>query len=276
MNQSGGPAVKSRFAVEPKPESSPSPIYAAALLPPDAPAIEAPGIEQGLTLRTVEIGGWCAFAGVVGLSMFMGDDAEQRLQDPAWLTPRAIAHERALLEARTHVDLLPLPFGTVFHSLDSLADRCDRHAEVLADFFARTCGASEWCIKVTASRRDAIEHEVESRLNLEVGAEASGAAYLRAQARRRAIETEVLHDLSAFADEQADRLDAIARDSSDRRQTSGEPDIETLAHWAFLVDRRESERVSELTREINHGAPSGVRFDLAGPFPPYSFTPRLS
>src|ERR1700691_4246745 len=67
-------------------------------------------------------GDFCAIAKRIALEEFCGPDAEQRLADPAWVTPRAIAHGRVIAEVFRGSQVLPAPFGTLFSSVRVLGD----------------------------------------------------------------------------------------------------------------------------------------------------------
>ena len=62
-------------------------------------------------------GDLCAIAKRVSLDEdSCGPDADRRLEDPAWVTPRALDHGRVIAEVFRASPVLPVPFGTLFSS----------------------------------------------------------------------------------------------------------------------------------------------------------------
>ncbi len=58
----------------------------------------------------------------VPLAEFDGPTAEARLQDPAWLVPRACRHKQVVEAVMTRSAVLPVRFGAVFSSPRALRD----------------------------------------------------------------------------------------------------------------------------------------------------------
>ena len=97
-------------------------------------------------------GDLCAIAKRVSLEEFCGPDADRRLADPAWVTPRAIDHGRVIAEVFRGSPVLPVPFGTLFSSPRVLGDFLEQNADLIKGFFEYAAGCEEWGIKAMLDR----------------------------------------------------------------------------------------------------------------------------
>jgi len=241
-------------------------------------SFEAPGLEGAQRARVVDVGGgFRAVVVEVPGSMFAGEDAEARLQDVAWLAPRAERHEAIVRAARALGALMPVGFGSVFSSLETMRSSIAAHATSISSFLDETRDCDEWSLKAWVSRAAAVER-AERALASEHGAGGSGAAYLRArrlaeQAAARA-EDRVLERIEGLLDD----LGSTIADAAERRTVASEaePDDWLIAHVALLV-RRPSRaafdaRLDELAGPLEA---EGIRLELTGPWAPYSFCPPL-
>jgi len=224
-------------------------------------------------------GDLCAIAKRVSLDEFCGPDAERRLEDPAWVTPRAIDHGRVIAEVFRGSPVLPVPFGTLFSSPRVLGDFLDRNADLIKGFFEYAAGCEEWGIKALLDRERLKRSLIESITQAQSAAVSPGLRYLR---ERRADQM-ANEQSSAWLDQNfkvvVNALDQCATRSCQRRilDDSKQPDRrEEVLNLAALLAR---ERVAEFRRLIqafNHErAEDGLSLALTGPWPPYSFCPAL-
>ena len=123
-------------------------------------------------------GDLCAIAKRVSLEEFCGPDAERRLADPAWVTPRAIGHGRVIAEVFRDSPVLPVPFGTLFSSPRVLGD-FERNGDLIKGFFEYAAGCEEWGIKALLDCERLKRSLIESIADAESGAVSPGLRYLR-------------------------------------------------------------------------------------------------
>jgi gas vesicle protein GvpL/GvpF len=239
-----------------------------------------PGSSLGLErLFLQRDGNLCAVAKMVSLDEFCGPDAERRLEDPEWVTPRAIDHGRVIGEIFRDRAVLPVPFGTLFSSTQVLAVFLKRNTELINGFFDYAAGCEEWGIKALLDR-DALKRSLtESIVALESAAVAPGLRYMRARRAEQMAEQQSSVWLDQKFELLASALDQCATRSSSRRilddseQSDGREEILNLA--ALLARDRVIEfnsRIEAINREC---VVAGLRFELTGPWPPYSFCPAL-
>ena len=123
-------------------------LYLFCLVPaPHLPRLKDAGV-HGLPAPAAE--GFreiTAILSPVALEEFCGPGGEANLQDPSWLAPRLARHQEVISGLMRHSPLLPLPFGTLFSSRDSLARCLARHRRAIRDFWEEVAGREEWAVK---------------------------------------------------------------------------------------------------------------------------------
>ena len=227
-------------------------------------------------------GNLCAIAKRVSLEEFCGPEADRRLADPAWVTPRAIDHGRVIAEVFRSSPVLPVPFGTLFSSPRVLEDFLERNANLIEGFFEYAADCEEWGIKALLERSTAHKW---LRAQIAVACASSGAPasaglrYIQQRQSEAAAEKQLQHWLLGACESIARSLDDCA---SDRRQRAildpAIPDDsrELVLNLAALIPR---ERREDLFAHIENSnaerAEQGLSFVLNGPWPPYSFYPPL-
>jgi hypothetical protein len=224
-------------------------------------------------------GDLCAIAKRVALEEFCGPDAARRLEDPAWVTPRAIDHGRVIEEVFRGSPVLPVPFGTLFSSLRVLEDFLDRNADLIRGFFDYAADCEEWGIKALLDRELLKRSLVESITQADSAALSPGLRYMR---DRRADQM-AQQQSSAWLDRNftvvANALGQCATRSCQRRilDDSIQPDgREEVLNLAALLARGRVADFRVIIEAINRErAGDGLTFALTGPWPPYSFCPAL-
>ena len=224
-------------------------------------------------------GGLCAIAKRVSLEEFCGPEADRRLADAAWVTPRAIDHGRVIAEVFRGGLVLPVPFGTLFSSTRALEDFLERNGEVIKGFFKNAAGCEEWGIKAMLDREQLKRSLIESIAGAESAAVSPGLRYLRERRVDQMADQQSGPWLEQNLAAVAEALDHCATRSCQRRiiddtkQLDGREEIVNLA--ALLACDRVAEfrrRIELIDRETAEG---GLSFALTGPWPPYSFCPAL-
>jgi len=191
-------------------------------------------------------------------------------QDASWLSWALARQHRALESLSESVPVYPLQFGLIVPSAEEMLGIAESQNAALKDYFALISGASEWGIKAAlndvADDPSAIPEPV------------SGLAWLKAkqaapEQRRRRIESamvkvqEVLNDLLAFGRAKTDVQRQAVVPAKQRLE---------IVNSAILVDKQMSEAFLNCARKNKAQlAQEGIEFTVSGPWPPYSFRPRL-
>jgi hypothetical protein len=223
--------------------------YAYAVLP-----AAAPDVDDVLGLR----GGAVRVVRGSALSVAVGDAPDDvvmdETSDPQVAAEVAVTHFEVVEALFRRGHLLPLRMCTVFASDESALSTVTAAAPALLAAMDHVAGAAQWTVRVPLRpARD----DLAARAS-------SGADYLKRLGDRRRDESE--------------RLTAARRDAARLLAEAGRYAVEvdpgadngqTLSA-SFLVP---VEATESFTRYVRGGGPADVA--VLGPFPPYSFVPRL-
>lgn len=226
-------------------------------------------------VRLLEVGG----RGRLGLKRWLvvadaplreyGEKAiEEGLKDLDWVARAAVAHER-VVEAFLRVPaLLPMKLFTIFASDERAVEHIASERTKIDALLDQVRNREEWGVRVRLDRAKAPAASV-------AGGEpnASGADYL---ARKKALRDAAIHQAGrrhTLASEVYERLGSWADASRRRRAGELPPDAGPLLLDAvFLVARsRAASFQGRARREAEQLAGAGLRVELTGPWPPYSF-----
>jgi len=244
--------------------------------------LDGPGLEKGFPLRLHAMGSLGAVVCPVSLDDFSGAEAEDRLQDTAWLMPRICRHEEVVERAMTLSPVLPLQFGTIFSSPEALEERVRPHKEVIEEFLNKAAAREEWAVKGYWDKTQALKllsQEKQRQESERLAAMGPGQRYFEQKKLDAAAKEELVQWLWRTCEAMSQSL---ARHGAEFRQrgllsmqASG-TNREMAANWAFWVPR---EQVDDLKAQIQKDLPvnstQGLFFECSGPWPPYTFAPRL-
>lgn len=238
--------------------------------------VTLPGGIENQTVEVVEHGGTHAVFSTLPRSLFQGEEAESNLQDIAWITPRAAAHDEVIKRVIEQTAVYPLPFGTLFSSLDRVREEMDSKLELIQEVFTKVEGCHEWGVRILLDRKAAVENLVEQEI-AEQGVELSdsqGTRHMQMQRLRRDAKQRLAGELKGtlvgylellrdHTTEEMARKNVLATDSSG---------LEGLAHWSFLVEDKSQEDFVQSIKSISEQAKKvGLHLTVSGPWPPYSF-----
>ena len=225
----------------------------------------------------------CAVTSEVPLEDFCGPAAELRMQDLAWVGPRALRHEAVVEQVMRHSPVLPARFGTLFSSQESLAEFLDLHRDAISQFFERVADQEEWSIKGLLDRKQAGQDFVSTSLAAQqeqLAALPPGTRYFQAQRIRSAAAKALSLWLNEACRQVASELQEVASDFRECPIVPCEPlesGSEVVLNWAFLLRKGATAAFRSRIDAVNERhATRGLAFELSGPWPPYRFVPPLS
>lgn len=259
-------------------------LYVFCFAPPDLPAAPPGAGLDGLSALALER--FAAASAVVSNVLpeeFCGPRAEERLQDLAWVGPRACRHEQVVEEVMHRSAVLPARFATIFSTHARLEDFVDRNAAAISGFFARLDGREEWAVKGWLDRAGAIRALSAAELarrQPQLEAMTPGRRHLEQQRLRAAAGSRVHRWLEESGRDAAAILATLAPQCTQRhivRPRDPANSAEMVFNWAFLISREQREPFrAQVERASDTYANQGLAFTLSGPWPPYSFVPELS
>jgi hypothetical protein len=217
------------------------------------------------------------------LQDFCGPAAELRMQELAWVGPRAFRHEAVVEQVMRHSPVLPARFGTLFSSQESLAEFLDMHRKTISQFLERVADQEEWSAKGLLDRKQAVQALMSGSLAAQqeqLAALPPGIRYFQEQRIRAGAEKELSLWLNETCRQVASDLMKQASDFRECQVVPREPPesgTEVVLNWAFLLPRGASAAFRLRINQVNAGhATTGLVFELSGPWPPYRFVPPLS
>jgi hypothetical protein len=227
-----------------------------------------PGVDPRFTVRAIRQADIAALASAVPLSDYGAEPLKRNLNELPWLERVARAHQRVLDGALKQATIVPLRLCTVFEDDAGVEAMLEREHPVLAGALARLAGRQEWSVKLIAAPRGARDRAGED-------APQSGRAYVDRLRRDRAARTDAQRVARAAAQELHRGLASYAVAGRVLRKPSRELSDdggELVLNGAYLV---QAERVAEFraaaTELGNRHSAGGLRVEITGPWPPYSF-----
>lgn len=218
----------------------------------------------------------------VSLEEFCGPAAEQKMEDLAWVGPRACRHEEIVEQVMRRSPVLPARFGTLFSSLEKLETLIKEHHDAISEFLARIADKEEWAVKGLLDRPRARNELISEALAGQKATPSSltpGIRYVQEQRIRADVEKQLNGWLRKACREIAGELSRHASGFCEGRLMSlGETTTgaDKILNWAFLVPRH---AVTDFRAQIDRAntvhARHGLVFEPSGPWPPYSFCPSL-
>lgn len=184
------------------------------------------------------------------------------------------AHARVVAEVFASTAIVPLRFGALFASAGAVAAMLRSEQTVLSEVLSRLDGAAEWAVRVTWDAhlaRDALVEQVPPGPD----GRSSGRAYLAARKREQDARQHLGTAKRQLADAIHRRLSEHARQAV--LCTATRPSHEPAAapglvlDAAYLVDHHDGALATQLEQELAAGQVCGLRAQLTGPWPPYSF-----
>lgn len=218
----------------------------------------------------------------VSLEDFCGPSAESRLQDVAWIGPRACRHEEVIEQVMRHSPVFPTRFGTIFSSTQRLEQLLKIHYGTIFQFLEQTHNKEEVALKGFVDRDQAKKTLVTAALDGEAErlAELSpGMRYFQKKQTLSGAEKDLNRHLKEVLEAIWNDFKNYATDFSERKLMSREAtglEVDMVLNWAFLLARDSKEDFRERVNQARDDhAKLGLTFELSGPWPPYSFCPPL-
>ncbi len=221
-------------------------------------ALPWPAGIEGQPVTVMLTSSFAAVISRVAAEAFAEPQVEPRNLDLAWLAPRVIAHQNVVERACQWASFVPAAFATLFSgdtALESYLSREESRFRALLDDLQ---GQEEWGVKVVLDREAAKAEKLAARKPAWSGLP-PGLQYL---AERKAV-LAIDQELNTEAGERLTALCRLVETMGARSAPALSPDAVSL-----LLPRSRFALLCELARRFES---AGVRLELTGPFPPYSF-----
>jgi hypothetical protein len=239
-----------------------------------APAME--GVDGENRLRVVERGDLAALVSEVDAGAFSQETIDERAADLDWLGAIGYHHQQVVEEACRSSDAIPLRAFVLFSTEEALAEYLEHRAEELREILGVIAGREEWTVKLEFDEKT-WTHTIERRAPslAALAAEAEGAPAGKAYLLRRKMD-------EARKNAAREAVDAIAAEMEGRisRQLAVPVVAElsrtgSMPQFNVLLERSRAAEMEQLAGELQREyGEEGVRPQLSGPWPPYTFVTR--
>jgi hypothetical protein len=195
---------------------------------------------------------------------------EEATEDLDLVERLARGHDRVLRALARRTVVVPARLGSLYPSRQAVARMLDDNRTALTAALERLSGRFEWGVKVYAE--PARERPAPRPA---AGDRPSGVAYLRRKQAEQEQRAAAQRDGAALAAElhraiAARAHAAVSRPQQDPRLSGRRAPM--LLNGAYLVDRADEEAFAAAVHQLaERHQPAGLRLELTGPWPPYSF-----
>ncbi|HET7768303.1 MAG TPA: GvpL/GvpF family gas vesicle protein [Chloroflexota bacterium] len=221
-----------------------------------------------------------AIVGNVPTSDFDEAPLNANLSQMEWLAPRAEAHQRVNARvAERSAASLPLSFGTIFRTEDSLRRMLRERSAELAERLSAVRGCAEWVVTV---RRDlaraaaSVEREdpVLTRAKSDLEAASPGRRYLLQRQLDELRRSAVRRADATVASEVSDTATRVSRRiHAEPLVASSEASAPVVARLSALVERAGESQFRDAIDRLNaQWHERGYDVERSGPWPVYRFS----
>lgn len=237
------------------------------------------GIDDISPLLTLELGGIVAVIGEIDA----GEFNEQNLQSMEWVRQRAYRHAALVEKIMGSSSVLPVKFGTIFDSTESLTRLLTQHRERIAAFLEKLRGKSEWSVKAyldeERARSSVSEENPAIQARIATMSSAPGARYLQQKQVDVMLDAALRVWVADQARNMGDALSDHAVETAELRllssEASGRPERMVFNGSFLLADPILPAFRAALSALHEAGSEDGLTLELKGPWPPYNFCPDL-
>jgi hypothetical protein len=255
------------------PTTGPEKIYALLGI-----TLEAP-LQAGSGWSLVPADGLLAVLAEYDADRFVGETAERDLADPQKVAALALAHAQQVEQLFHQTAVLPVALGSLFSTAAPVEQLLRRNRDAILQFLRRVAAHQEWAVKAaidaTAAKGRFIERavaaaEIDSQMP-------AGARYFRQQAIRRQAAGQFQAVLHQRCQQLRQPLSLWCTDVLERPILPRDDGRQSVVSWSLLVcERFQGEISSRIAAMESALADAEITLELSGPWPPWSFVPRLN
>jgi hypothetical protein len=220
---------------------------------------------RGAALDVVRHRGLEAVVSDVPLEEFDEAGLKRNLENFTWLEEVARAHDDVVWAVAASAPTAPMRLATIFLDDEAVRRRLEELRAPLTEVLDRVTGRAEWSVKVLAPPVAGGATEADEPT--------TGAEFLRRRKAQAGEREQRLQEGVRAAEEVHDELAAAA--VAARVLSPQDPQLtgleETMVlNGAYLVAHDAGEAFTQRVRDLDARL-TGVRVEVAGPWPPYSF-----
>ncbi len=227
----------------------------------------------GGPIRAVAAAGLTAVAEDVGLAEFGEEALRRNLEDLDWLEATARAHHRVIDAVARQGPLVPMRLATVYRGEDHISAMLTERGAAFRSALRRISGRKEWGVKAYAGRQPETSDDSAITAGPPGPGSGAGTAYLRRRRGQLAAQKNAHRETLASAEKIHAELSPYAAET--RLHPPQAPQLTgsrapMILNAAYLLDSARGEDFAAAVTALA-GQHPGLRLELTGPWPPYSF-----
>jgi Gas vesicle synthesis protein GvpL/GvpF len=227
----------------------------------------------GRQVRTVAAAGLAAVVEDVGLAEFGEEALRRNLEDLDWLETTARAHHGVINAVAQQGPLVPMRLATVYSDDARIAAMLNERRADFRSALRRISGRLEWGVKAYADRHPEASDDSAATAGTSGPGGGVGAAYLQRRRSQLAAQKNARRETLASAEMIHAELSQYAVET--RVHAPQAPQLTgikapMILNAAYLLDSARGEDFAAAVAAAADQHP-GLRLELTGPWPPYSF-----
>lgn len=255
-------------------------LYGMVPRPIELPELE--GVERGSNVFLVTADDIACAVSIVSASEYEGPAAADHSQQEKWIE-RAVRHHHVLVALHAVRSVVPLKFGSLSPGVASVEDMLRDLRAPVVRLLRMFEGKDEWTLRILANRRALADALVATDpelavLHHELAELSEGHAFFARKRLQALVDRQVARRLAVVTDAIHERLSRIGLHAAATPPPKPAANDATscVAATAILVERANVRALDAALIELEaEHADAGVTFELAGPWPPYSFATTL-
>ncbi|MGD0388439.1 MAG: GvpL/GvpF family gas vesicle protein [Tepidisphaeraceae bacterium] len=210
---------------------------------------------------------------------FVGETAERNLADPRKVAALALAHAQQVDKLFHQTVVLPVALGSLFSTPTPVEQLLRRNRDAIVQFLRRVAAHQEWAVKAAVDAKSAKGRFIERALaSAQIDPRMpAGARYFREQAIRRQAAGQFPAVLQHRCQQLRQPLSVWCADVLERPILPRDDGRQSVVSWSLLVcDRFQGEISARIAAMESALVDAEITLELSGPWPPWSFVPRLN
>jgi hypothetical protein len=255
------------------PPTVPQKIYALLGITLDAP------LQAESDWTVVAVDGLLAVLAQYDADRFVGQTAGGDLADPHKVAALGWTHAQQVQQLFHQTTVLPVALGSLFSSAAPVEQLLRRNRQAIVQFLRRVAAHQEWAVKAAVDAKAAKERFIERAV---AAAEVdphlpAGARYFRERAIRQQAAGQFSAVLQHRCRQLREQLSTWCADVIERPVLPRNDGRQTIVSWSLLAcDKLQGEISTRIAAMESALDDDQIALELSGPWPPWSFVPRLN
>ncbi len=231
-------------------------------------------------LATITFGSLAAVVEYVSAREFGQEVLAENIKDMKWVSVKAVRHQEVLSSVGKEITVIPLKFGSVFVSEESVQAMLNEKSEAFSTILDRLDDKQEWGLKLfyqTATLQNWLEQNNKELIEIDgqISTLSSGAAFLLKKKKEQLLKNKVKAEINAYRKSIFELAKHYSEELLQNKELdsklSGNPDA-NLLNLAILIRPGQLAALQKELIAIDESHKSrGLYHDLTGPWPAYNF-----